>query len=292
VRGRVYLLPDEPGISLNGSTSLPVDEDGRFVRERLTPGRYRLVGEIPAVEVEGGELGALDIRIPGADVSDVRLVVSAPRSLAGRVHLDAADDLTRRRMLQATRVILRRVGNGIQVSSFDVRQAPVDADGAFVVNGLLPGDYDLTVDTTLGADLQAPSLESIDQGGSPLPDGIVRLANTASDEIAVHLSIRPAELSGVVRGWTGGGVLSVLVFPEDPVGRQRLNRVRLSQVQEDGRYHVQGLLQGNYLVAAVSGVDLTGLLDVATLEEATRMATPVRLGRGEARQLDLQIPER
>jgi hypothetical protein len=35
-----------------------------------------------------------------------------------------------------------------------------------------------------------------------------------------------------------------------------------------------------------------GLLDVATLEEATRMATPVRLGRGEARQLDLQIPER
>jgi hypothetical protein len=287
--GRVYLLPDEPGTSLNGSTALPVDADGRFVRERLMPGRYRLVGEV-AAGVDGvvGK-GALDIRIPGTDLSDVRLVVSELHGLEGRVHLDPADELTRRQLLQAVRVTMRRVGNGVQVVPFDVVQTTVDTNGTFVVNGLLPGNYSLTVHATPAGNRDVPLLESIDSAGSPLADGIVRIPRKVGDVIGVHLSSRPAQLSGELRGWTGGGPLWVLVFPENPMARQLMDRVRLTQVHEGGRYRVSGIPQGTYLVAVVSGGDLTGLIDVATLEEAARVATPVRLERGEARHLDLQV---
>jgi hypothetical protein len=288
---RVYLVPDQSGVLLGGAAVVLTDEEGAFVKERVTPGRYRLVAQATSPsDGQGMEGGALDVQVPGSDTSDLRVVV-AKTHVQGHLHLDDLDDVARRRLLQTARVTLRRVSHGISISPLDIAQARVGETGSFVVNDLVSGDYSIAVEFVPAPAAGSPRVESITVGGVRVPDRLVRVTRSSRDIVDVHLSVRQAELAGTVRGWTGDAVvaLSVLVFPEDPIARRFVDLVRLVQVQEQGSYRVRGLPAGRYLVALVSGVDLPALLDRATLDDAARFATPVRLDRDERRTLDLMV---
>ena len=64
------------------------------------------------------------------------------------------------------------------------------------------------------------------------------------------------------------------------------------QVQESGDYQVRGLAPGAYFVALVSGVDLSGVIESSTFDEAARMAIRVEVVRGETRRLDVHAGQR
>ncbi len=292
---RVSLLPDQPGISLNASTVIAVDETGQFVKEGVGPGRYRIVARAPGpIDGHGIEQASVDLQVPGSQTHDIRMVLTRPRSLKGRLildDLDSVDSEAHAQTVSSARVTLRRAGGGVLISSVDFAEAVVAVSGSFAIENVLPGDYVLTLTFPAAPGVERPGLEFIRIGSTRLPDGIVPVTESSDEPVEVHLSTRQAELSGTVTGQSTdlAGSLSVLVFPTELVWRRSSDRVRIVQVQDTGTYRVGGLPAGAYLVAVVSGVDVSGVFDIATFEEAAAMATPVEVSRGENRTLDLQV---
>jgi hypothetical protein len=289
---RVSLLPAEPGSGPIGTTVVTVDGDGGFTKEGVAPGRYRLVARmVSSGDASSIERGSVDIQVPGSDASNIRLVLGKPVSLRGRLILDGVDPARQGPILQSARVVLRRAAGGIVVSSLDVVEARVRETGAFEFQDVLTGDYAITLAFAETPDVDPPGLEFMQIGGATLADGIVPVSGSSDDVLDVHVSTRQSELSGTVVGWPRGiaGSLSVLVFPDDADWRRSSHRVRMVQVQESGSYRVTGLASGAYRVAVVSGVDLSAVFTLSSVEEATAFATPVRLGQGEVRVFDLRV---
>jgi hypothetical protein len=290
---QVSLFPDQAGVSPAGSTVVAVDSAGRFVKDGVPPGRYRLVAQTTTTRGTV-EIGAVDVQVPGSENGAIALVTAKAATLQGQLVLDDGDRATRRKILGSARVMLKRVGRGIVISSLDIAQAPVSETGAFGFTGLLPGSYAVTLDFPGVPDVGRPGLELVEMAGARLPDGIVPVLSSPADILELHVSTRQAELSGTVIGWRGaGGPLSVLVFPvESAAWRRSADRIRMVQVQESGDYQVRGLAPGAYFVALVSGVDLSGVIESSTFDEAARMAIRVEVVRGETRRLDVHAGQR
>jgi protocatechuate 3,4-dioxygenase beta subunit len=291
---RVSLFPDQAGLSPVGSTVVAVDREGRFVKDGVPPGPYRVVAQTTSAR-GAVETGAVDVQVPGSENGTIALVTARAATLQGRLVLEEGDRATRTKILKSARVTLQRVGRGIVISSLDVAQAQVNETGVFGFTGILPGSYALTLDFPGFLDVERPGLEFMEMEGARLPDGIVPVSPSPEDILELHVSTRQAELSGTVVGWRSGagGLLSVLVFPVEPAAwRRSANRIRMVQVQASGSYQVKGVAAGAYFVALVSGVDESIVIESSTFEEAARMAIRVEVVQGDVRMLNLRVGQR
>jgi hypothetical protein len=187
------------------------------------------------------------------------------------------------------------------VTPFDSRDlgsiplAPVGPELRFETVGLPPGRYELSPWTRFAYPW---GLESITVQGREVTGMPLELGTTDMRSVAITLTDRPVQLKGTTRDQKGAAApnVGVLAFAKDPPLRQRLlwspSRIVSGRSDQDGAYHLDGLLPGDYFVAALPPDAPAPWAVTEQLDQLALSAATVRLGKGETRILDLQVRAR
>jgi hypothetical protein len=264
---------------------------GEFVYDGLFPGRYLITGfvtsgpDVPPTDPATIWVAEMvDVPIVGA--SDVTLRLQPPLVFSGRVRFGG------RRLrppsdLASVRIDLHR--DGWKPTTVDV-----GGDGTFA-SSILPGVYDLMAfvpDT--GRDWV---LRSAIVDGRDLLDAPIELS-TATGSIAddeLTFTDQHTGLSGIVTTPAGTPVSAcyVVAFPADrSLWTASYRRFRHQRPATNGRFVLDELPPGDYLLAVLPDLDLASWRSPEMLGSLVERATRVTLREGERKTQDLRVTGR
>ena len=285
--------------------------DGTFAIGQITPGDYKIhvrAAATPVPETPGRVSidttvpllwGLADITVSGSDVSGLTLNLQPALTVSGRLVFEPGaaprpPDLTQLR-INVTSTTQRPGGisilNGVAQGNV-VMPVTVRADGSFDIGQLTPDTYQVSV---TGAPLKGTSwaLKSAIVGGRDVLDHLLTIVPGANITGAVFtMSDRATELSGRLVTSTGDPVADVFVmaFSADRShwgGAWR--RVQAVRPAADGRYVLQNLPSGDYLIAALVDVDENQWQDAAFLDQIAPASIKLTIGEGEKKTQDLRL---
>ncbi len=298
---------DDAGVNvpLPGTSVQP---DGRFTLRGVPPGQYVIVARAsttvrtpaPAVRAnlpEGAAgpvagmqvttlMGRVPVSVAGQPITDLLITLDAGRSVSGRVtFVGAAPDLTKVRMTASLQMMQTASTMGLP----SPQAVPVDADGSFKINGMMPGRYILRVGG--GANVQ---LYSSMVGGRDSLDYPFEVEH--EDITGALVTMGPAkpfaEVTGLVRDEDGKPVsdYTLVFFSADPLFWQaNSRRVTTSRPGTDGRYQMRGMPPGDYLLAAVSDLEPGQQFDPEFLRSLVGASTRMSVAEGAKLTQDLRI---
>jgi hypothetical protein len=176
-------------------------------------------------------------------------------------------------------------------------------DGAFIVKGLIPGKYQVTVSgrpMRLNAAMPGmpPStggwiVKSVTWRDQDLADtGVEMQAGVPVTGVVVTLTNRPAELGGTVIDAAGRptGAFPIVVFSRNPAQwGTGSRRVLQAHPASDGTFSVIGLPAGDYYLAAVTRLEPGDLANRRFLEDLVPASLHISIGDGEKKRQDLKL---
>ncbi|MCP3144484.1 carboxypeptidase regulatory-like domain-containing protein [Pyxidicoccus xibeiensis] len=265
---RVWVEPPR-ATSLPGAdgTDAPVaealaDADGRFVLERLPPGRYDVSARI---------LERVGTTVPNVQAGRKDLVLTLARGarLSGRVRDDQGNPVAsfRLELLLHRGPLERETGTPLTV---------VDPEGRFAVEGVAPGTYSLQV----ASHGWAPSLSSVQVAPGTKEVG--------SLEVTLASGVR---LEGqVVKAGGGGPVAGARVQAEGGMYGAALATAYDAMTDVSGRFVMEGLAPGTLsLSVSATGHD-TRIVDRVRVGPGAPPLPPIELtpvAEGEAERVEL-----
>jgi protocatechuate 3,4-dioxygenase beta subunit len=288
-RGAVMLNADlAGGRGFARAYSGPIDATGAFTVRNVPPGRYTLT----VIVSTAGDARALyaqqQLTVDGSDLDGLAIVAMPGAILEGIVEYEATAGG------QRPSGRLRISAQSIDASSPLERGVAfrMEADGRFTLDGTPAGPRFIRVqDVPRGW-----RLKSIIVNGRDVADAPIDLQpGQRLTGVRVILTDRATRVSGVVtddggRGTAGGAVIVFSANPDDwhPLTR----RIGAAQSDQHGRYDVNNLPPGEYLIAAVGDVERDEWFDPAFLERLRPLAERVLIAEGDAKTHDLRISAR
>jgi protocatechuate 3,4-dioxygenase beta subunit len=294
-----------PGI---GVRSTRAGKDGRFSFSATTPGQYVLfvhataktaklqleattheavqaladekkrVAIANALAASAQLWGMTDVAADGRDTGDVVLSLQPGLTISGHVAVETAAgpaaNLTRMTLT------LDHVGQHMSGQDVDPPAAVVDANGDFVIRGVMPGRYRIAIAAGAPAGYV---MRSAVFGGVDVLDVPFQFTGTERPPAGlVTLTKTTTEVTGTVANAGGRPVpdVTVIAFSADerfwtPMSR-RIQAVRPSS---DGRYALKNLPPGDYRLVAVPDVEPGRWYDSAFLRAIGGFQT-IRLADG------------
>lgn len=322
---------------LTGGGRGAAGRDGKFTVPGVTPGQYRVVvrgtprraggpeqteaeiamtqamamaGALTGMLGGGAEnpatLWAIDaIGVNGQDVGPISLQLREGLTLEGTIVTEGGGPPPE---VAAVRIGVSRPSSGDPVTAMMSRMlnaatGAVNADGTFVVRGLVPGKYAVTVS---GKPMR---LNNLIPGMPPATSGwVVKSIRWRNQDLAdvgvdvqgeapvtgviVTLTDRPSELSGTVIDAAGRptGAFPIVVYSvERAFWGAGSRRVVQAQPASDGKFTVVGLPPGEYYVAAVTRLEPGDLENRQFLEDLVPAAIRLSLADGEKKTRDLKL---
>jgi hypothetical protein len=280
-RGTVLLIPEEAGGARRvANHRTRIDADSSFTLEMVPPGRYLVVATAGA---QANRLYAVQsVVVSGENVDGLALTLAPGSTIGGVVRFEGASGPMAAELSQLG-IGLGPVDPFLFGGSGTTRK---EADGTFRVSGIPPGQHVLRVGAPKGWTVRSVMLEGRDISEEILD---VKAAQTISG-VEVVLSDRGAQVTG---GVTGEGEVTgstVVIFPADSTRwLPQSRRIRTSQVDREGRYTLDGLAAGDYLIAAIEDVEQGEWLDPAFLETISAGATRISLTEGARETKGLKL---
>ena len=225
------------------------DADGRFLLERLPPGRY---------DVFAGVLGRVSTTVSNVEAGRRDLVLTLARGarLTGRVHDERGAPVASFQLeLQLHHGPLEReLGTVLTV---------VDPDGRFTVEGLAPGTYTLRV-AAYGLAPAAPT---------------VSVPPNVRDVGPVDVTLQPgARLEGqVVKSGGGGPIAGARVEVEGGLYGASLSTVFDAMTDTSGRFTVEGLAPGMLSLSVRAPGHDTRIVSGVTVGPGASPLAPIEL---------------
>ena len=133
-------------------------------------------------------------------------------------------------------------------------------------------------------------LKSVLHGGSDVTDVPTEFGEGAA-RVQVVLTQRAASLTGSVTTPAGGAIQgAVVVLSDDPeLWHERASSTAIVATAADGKYLVEGLRAGRYLIVAIPKEEPPAPgLTPSYFEQLAKHATAVTFGEGESKTLDLK----
>lgn len=260
------------GFSSNGVTSFSLENRRRGVApalEKPVIADERGEFEFPAVR-EGDWLLCFDTRTPGVpisvhkDVDDVRLQVSMPFELPGRV-------ITGDGNAPPAAVVVARLAPDTAIPSMSIS----GKEGALRFQNLTPGPYRVRASA-----LANYYISSVTVGEADATEQTVALGPASGP---IQIVIKPgAAINGNVEKGEGA---TVLVIPQSLAqGAQG----KLQVAGPDGKFQFAGLAPDDYYVVAVRDFDGPSILNIERFREIVRDAAAVHLDEGGAASIRLK----
>jgi hypothetical protein len=226
------------------------------------------------------------VAVADANVANETVVMQATKTLSGTVVLDSASGASSLpidpvRLLQLDPAETpARLGAPLAV--------PVGTDGAFVIQGVVPGPYFLRSSAASGAGWM---VKAVIWNGQDYTNRVLDVTDTASPTgLKVILTAATSSLTGRIRD-DGRGLEDVTVVLL-PSAADRWTRIGLwppdvRVIPSARTYEARGLPAGEYLALALRGRVTISDLDSNTLRRLAPLGTTVTLDWGHSRQLDL-----
>lgn len=275
----------EIGPNASGFYGMQMTAGMNFVIPAVPPGTYALAARQP----EAKHWATTEIVVTGVDQS-VTLTLQPPLTASGRVQFRGAapppKDLTRIRVFMTPTATRGRLVLAPEPVS-------VKADGTFVIDGIMPGPYVLSVSVPSADRTGAWILRdarAVGQDVSTLP---ITVAGGNIDNIAVTFTDAPASLGGRLQDASGRAATDyfIVVFSTDERtwfnGSRAVVQVRPAS---DGSFAVRGLPAGQYWMAALTDLEQReDWVDPAVLRQLVPAAVKVTLADGEKKTQDIKI---
>ena len=291
-------------MTVNPSRSVNIrmmEPGGTFTISGVLPGEYAIHAQArvtPAPPQTGLPApppvvlwGRTDVVTTGADMTGVAILLQPSLNLSGRVVLERTRP-ARPNDTGTIRVLLENFAPAGIGSAQRQLSATVGADGRFTLPGVGPGRYRLAslVSGPSGSDWVLKSAVLNGQNAMDLPVEIH--PGDAPGETILTLTDRGTELTGHLLDQAGRPAPShfVVVLAADRSMWLRGSRRQVSvRPASDGQYSVRNLPPGEYLIAAVTDMDIADLSDTAFLEMLVPAAMKVTLREGERKVQELRV---
>ena len=219
---------------------------GEFKVSGLLPGRYRLYARAGGGDQE--RMASAVVDVVDQDLGGLTLVLRKGAQITGRIVVDGEPSALDWRRMSLS---MFPSGDGNRVF-FGGTGARVKKDFTFSRSNLPEGSYRLTVRLPTGNHY----VSSIRLEGQDITDRPIDLkSNDHLEGVRIHISSHGARIGGLVeqaeeRKAAEGA--TVLVFAADPQLREFPSRfTRTTQTDQGGRFSLEGLVPGKYLVCAL-----------------------------------------
>jgi hypothetical protein len=310
----VLLVPASFGQLLSGTPRhAPVSRDGAFGFDGVAPGQYILAASAGGnISVANGRtthkffvptqarspaevptfFGTTTVNVDGGDVSGASIVISPSTSLSGQLTFSGSARVPDVATLSVVLVAAEDMPQIVH-TPFSVRPDP--ATGRFVIPGVTPGRYRLSVvaPLTSGPEASAWHVRSVQHGDQDIADlGLHVASNVPLPDVVITMSDRGSELRGSFADVSGRPTSDyfVVLFPTDPslwVWRSR--RIAAARPASDGAFAFRNLPSGEYFLAATADVAQDEWFDRSFLQQLVPAAIPVQLGEDERRVQNIAL---
>ena len=292
------LRPGNTGAQGGNTLFIRPDAEGRFTVSNVTPGNYVLAarGSMQAstdpapgpMAVASMPLWAMaDVVIGGQDIIGLELNLAAGFTVSGRLAFDGAKPPA---SAELARVSVSLLPQG--PTSMGAPSVVAQADGAFVIAGVGPGEYKLTANVPAGSAATSPwtpksaIVSNIDALDVPFT------VRTDIGGAVITFTDRPTELTGSLLDTNGKPALEyfIVAFPEDrSFWTPQSRRIRSTRPGNTGSFRIAGLPPGDYYVCAMTDLEQNLLYTPAYLEPLIAASIRLNLTEGEKKTQDLKI---
>ncbi len=277
-------MPGSVMVSLSGpsgSEQAIVDQSGQFEFVVPVPADYHLDVAVNSLGDRALlEYASRDLKLARGVAVPFAIVTRPAIHLAGHVTFEGSP------RAEGEVVTIRAEDPSGHGGSYWIDPADVDANGSFVFSAygwmrlLRPG----------GAAMRNRTLKAVLRNGVDVTDTPVEFA--AGDKVEMIVTSRLTTVRGTVT-MPGGGTAEmsqVFLFGEDRAAwLPHSSRVYVTRASMDGRYGFRTVRPGRYLIAAIPFRDTVFPTDSPReiLDRVARIATPIAIGEGDTRVVDL-----
>ena len=254
----------------------------KFTLSDVAPGTYNLVVRLQSAK----QWAMTQVVVTGADQS-IPLSLQPAMTATGRVQFKGTAAAPKD--LSLIRLDLRPVGAEGRFA-IGADPVPVNADGTFLIEGLMPGRYRLRSVAQLAGGW---TLRDARAGGVDITTVPVEIRGGGSiTDIAITFTDRPTELGGRLQDASGRAAADyfIVVFSTDDRAWYSQSRaIAQTRPANDGVFMVRGLPAGDYWLAALTDVERDEWFDPAFLRQLVPAAVKVTLVDGEKKTQDIKI---
>lgn len=288
-----------------GSLFARTNPDGTFSSANVPPGKYSLIARAaaatpPGAPAPGGRptppamtLWAIhDVTVAGEDITGLSLRLAPGMTISGRLSFDGAKEPVPENLSGYSVRVFSAATSGVSVG---VPAATVKPDGTFVIEGLTPGPYRMSVTMpTRTGPLPTWTVRHIMYEGRDISE----LAFDVQPGVDVTglnavLTDRVTEVTGHVLDQQGRPVTdySVVLLPADEQFWRTGTRRRPAPQRPDttGRFRLIDLPAGEYYLALVTEFEPEQLSDTTFLQSLIPSAIKFTLAEGEHKVQDVKI---
>ena len=266
--------------------SIPDSSD--FSYPSVPAGDYWLMGVARPSPAADLEFAALRVTVGSQDLAKLTLTTAKGAAVNGRVEGEggSAPELGKLEVVAHETEFELPPLRG--TPALGVSPAPVAPDGTFSFHGLFGPRLLRFNRLPPGWALRSATLDGADVTDTP-----VDFKGTDSPRVLrIVITSRTSSASGIVRDGAGKAMSGarVVVFADDERTwgfRSRL--IKAAESGADGRYSIEGLLDGRYHVVAVPYLEEGSWLDAGVLRRLQPMASPVAIAEAAKLTRDLVI---
>ena len=266
--------------------------DGSFEIRNLLPGTHVIQGSAGATltissgsgaglmmlrmaagpaGVESSATGRMEVTVSDANVTDAVLQLTGGAEITGTIRMEDGD---LKDWLQpppqssqpqgpaglpplpgpGAKSVRLATSEGISVSA---PNAPFNSDGTFLIKGVTPGKYFVTV----GGLPQGSFVKSMRFGGQDVTRAPLDLTSGGGGQLEVVLSPKAGDITGVVLNDKNEPVqgVPVTLWPKVPDRSNSTNGIKSANTDQNGSFKISGLAPGDYYVAAWDDIPEAGL---------------------------------
>ena len=278
----VSLVPRSGSGSLGASfmerNVAPVrDPQGNFEIRGVKPGSYTLAADWSD---EGTQYSArLPVEVGTANIEGVQVTLAPSTEIKGRVRAEGTDAVS----LPDVRIML----SAKSASPMGQSQGQLQPDGLFTLKNVVPDQYGVNV---YGLPPEY-FIKSIRMGDENVLDSGLNLASGApGSALEIVVSAAAAQIEGVaMNAKQEPSPGAQVVLAPDERRREQRHLYKLVTADQTGRFMVQGVAPGDYLLYAFEDLESGAHQDPEYLKPFERSAEKIRVeesGR-ETRQLKL-----
>ena len=248
---------------------------GQFEFRAVTSGRYIL----SAIYFEGQKQlqGRQVVDVGSTNVENVTITLGTGFDVPGRVRVDGQTAVA----LQTLSLLLLPADT---ITGGSAHSAKLDTEGNFVIYGVWPGRYLLSVSSPANYYLKSQRLGSEDALETPLD-----LTGGAGGALSIVLGIGAGEVSGTVTSEDGTPVAnSMVVLIPDSGKRRELQQFYRMATAQAGAYKLTGVPPGRYKLFAWERIPTFAWMDPDVLKPVESQGKAIEIQEGSKDTVDLR----